>query len=122
MRSRFIKIKKENKPAFCSYLSEKTNRLIAPDSIFDVHVKRMHEYKRQLLNVLKIVTLYNEILENPGGTYTPTTFIFGGKASPGYYMAKDIIKLIWSLGEEIENNSALRDLIRVIYLEDYNFC
>ena len=79
---------------------------IDPSSIFDVQVKRMHEYKRQLLNALKIISLYNDILENPNADITPATFIFGGKAAPGYYMAKDIIKLIWSIGQEFARDTS----------------
>ena len=70
--------------------------------------------------MLKIVSLYNEIKTNPNGNYTPTTFIFSGKAAPGYYMAKEIIKLIWNLGEEIERDPVARDIIRIVYAEDYN--
>lgn len=113
-------IKTENKLAFSKYYFNKTGKSLDVNSVFDVQVKRMHEYKRQLLNVLKIITLYNEILDNPNGEYTPTTFIFGGKAAPGYYMAKDIIKLIWSLGEDIAKNPRVRDILNVVYLEDYN--
>ena len=80
----------------------------------------MHEYKRQLLNVLKIVSYYNDLLENPDADVTPKTFLFGGKAAPSYYFAKDIIKLIWTLGKEIDKNPKIREKLRVIYLEDYN--
>lgn len=117
---RLCAIKAENKLAFSKFYFNKTGETIDVNSVFDVQVKRMHEYKRQLLNVLKIITLYNEVKANPNGNYTPTTFIFGGKAAPGYYMAKDIIKLIWSLGEEIKRDPKVRDILRVIYLEDYN--
>jgi len=113
-------IKADNKLAFSNYYFNKTGRAIDVNSVFDVQVKRMHEYKRQTLNVLKIISLYNEIKSNPNGEYTPTTFIFGGKAAPGYYMAKDIIKLIWSLGEEIAHDPKVRDILNVVYLEDYN--
>jgi starch phosphorylase len=80
----------------------------------------MHEYKRQLLNVLKIVSLYDELLANPDLNIKPQTFIFGGKAAPGYYFAKEIIKLIWCLGKDIEKHPKIREKLRVIYLEDYN--
>ena len=113
-------IKHNNKKKFASLLHDRTGLILDTHSIFDVQVKRLHEYKRQLLNVLKIVTLYNEIKANPNGEYTPTTFVFGGKAAPGYYMAKDIIKLIWSIGKEIDNDPKVRDIIRVVYAEDYN--
>ncbi len=117
---RLASIKSENKLALAKYYFNKTGKKLDINSVFDVQVKRMHEYKRQLLNVLKIITLTNEIKANPNGNYTPTTFIFGGKAAPGYYMAKDIIKLIWSLGEEIDRDPKLREILRVIYFEDYN--
>ena len=120
VHERLRTIKSDNKLAFSKYYFNKTGKAIDVNSIFDVQVKRMHEYKRQTLNVLKIISLYNEIKANPNGNYTPITFIFGGKAAPGYYMAKDIIKLIWSLGEEIERDPKVRDILRVIYLEDYN--
>jgi starch phosphorylase len=80
----------------------------------------MHEYKRQLLNVMKIVALYNEILENPNADIPPQTFIFGCKAAPGYVMAKKLIKLIWFLAEELEKNPRTRDIIKVVFMEEYN--
>ena len=118
--SRLDAIKKENKERFAKYYAEKSGKTLDTSSVFDIQAKRMHEYKRQLLNVLKIITLYNEIKANPNGDYTPTTFIFSGKAAPGYYMAKEIIKLIWNLGVEIERDQQVRDIIRVVYAEDYN--
>lgn len=118
--SRLAEIKKQNKESFAAQMRAQRGIQIDPASIFDVQVKRMHEYKRQLLNVLKIVAYYNELRANPNAEVTPTTFIFGGKAAPGYYMAKDIIKLIWSLGQEIERDPRMREVIRVVYLEDYN--
>ena len=113
-------IKAENKKKFATKLKTKTGISVNCNSVFDVQVKRMHEYKRQLLNAMKIISLYNELQENPNAEIMPATFIFGGKAAPGYYMAKDIIKLIWSLGEELARNPKTRDIIRVVYLEDYN--
>ena len=117
---RLMQIKADNKVNFAALVEKNTGVRIDPSSIFDVQVKRMHEYKRQLLNALKIISLYNDILENPNADITPATFIFGGKAAPGYYMAKDIIKLIWSIGQEFARDTRVRDKIRVIYLEDYN--
>ena len=113
-------IKHDNKTTFAKFYYDRFGVALDTDSVFDVQVKRMHEYKRQLLNVLKIITLYNEIRDNPNGDWTPTTFVFGGKAAPGYYMAKNIIKLIYDLGREIERDPKARDLMRVVYLEDYN--
>ncbi len=120
IHERLRAIKADNKLAFSKFYFNKTGIALDVNSVFDVQVKRMHEYKRQLLNVLKIISLYNEIKLNPNGNYTPSTFIFGGKAAPGYYFAKDIIKLIWSLGEEISRDPKARDILRVVYLEDYN--
>ncbi len=120
IHERLRTIKADNKLAFSKYYFNKTGQTLDVNSVFDVQVKRMHEYKRQTLNILKIMSLYNEIKTNPNGNYTPTTFIFGGKAAPGYYLAKDIIKLIWSLSQEIERDPVIREKIRVVYLEDYN--
>ena len=117
---RLRQIKTENKLTFSKHYFNQTGVALDTSSVFDVQVKRMHEYKRQLLNVLKIISLYNEIRDNPNGNWTPTTFIFGGKAAPGYYMAKDIIKLICDLSKEIERDPKVRDILKVVYLEDYN--
>ncbi len=113
-------IKHSNKEAFAHYAFAKTGKRINPDSIFDVQIKRMHEYKRQLLNVMKIIALYNEILENPNANIPPQTFIFGCKAAPGYVMAKKIIKLIWFLAEELERNPLTKDRLRILFVEEYN--
>ena len=113
-------IKAENKLRLSKELFEKSGITLDTGSVFDVQVKRIHEYKRQTLNVLKIIAMYNTLLEDPNADIEPCTFIFGGKAAPGYYLAKDIIKLIWSLGEEINQNRRIRDIIRVVFLEDYN--
>lgn len=113
-------IKAENKLRFSKELFARTGVSVDTGSIFDVQVKRIHEYKRQTLNALKIISYYNELKNDPNADIEPCTFIFGGKAAPGYYLAKDIIKLIWSIGREIEKDPILREKIRVIYLEDYN--
>ena len=118
--SRLEQIKKENKINFANHIFEKTGEKIDPNSIFDVQVKRMHEYKRQLLNALKIINRCIEIKDNPNGSYEPMTFVFGGKAAPSYYMAKDIISLIWNLGKDIDRHDVLRKFIKVVYVEDYN--
>ncbi|MBX2864478.1 MAG: glycogen/starch/alpha-glucan phosphorylase [Leptolyngbyaceae cyanobacterium MAG.088] len=94
--------------------------LVDPTSLFDVQVKRIHEYKRQHLNVLHIVTLYSQLKQNPNLDITPRTFIFGGKAAPGYHMAKLIIKLITSVGNMINKDPDLRNKLRVIFLPNYN--
>ena len=117
---RISTIKRYNKESFAYYAYEKCGRRIDPASVFDVQIKRMHEYKRQLLNVLKILSLYNEILDNPNADIQPQTFIFGCKAAPGYAMAKKLIKLVWFLAKELESNPLTRDKIKVVFMEDYN--
>ena len=118
--ARIAEIKHYNKESFAYYTYNKTGRRIDPESIFDVQIKRMHEYKRQLLNVLKIIALYNEILENPNANIPKQTFIFGCKAAPGYVMAKKIIKLIWFLAKELESNPLTRDRLKIVFMEEYN--
>ena len=115
-----LEIKHQNKVRFAEYVEKKTGRSINPDSVFDVQIKRMHEYKRQLLNVLKIISIYNDIRENPNADIVPQTFIFGAKAASGYYFAKQIIKLIYLLGQEIERDKSAREKISVVFMEDYN--
>ena len=92
---------------------------INPDSLFDCQVKRVHEYKRQLLNALHAITLYNRIKDDPNGNHVPRTIIFGGKAAPGYFMAKLIIRLINAIGQKVNNDPEVRDLLRVVFLADY---
>jgi len=92
---------------------------VSPDSLFDVQVKRIHEYKRQLLNVLHVVTLYNRIKDGAPGTHVPRTVIFGGKAAPGYHMAKLIIRLITAVGDVVNSDPAVGDLLKVVFLADY---
>lgn len=116
---RLAAIKQENKADFANHLFKLTGQKIDPDSIFDVQVKRLHEYKRQHLNALQILSLYQEIKANPNKEYQPITFLFGAKAAPGYYLAKQIIKFICSLGEMIQNDPQVRDILNVVYLEDY---
>ncbi|MBE6610749.1 MAG: glycogen/starch/alpha-glucan phosphorylase [Ruminococcaceae bacterium] len=113
-------IKYANKVRFADYVKNRTGVVLDPASVFDVQIKRLHEYKRQLLNALRIISLYNDLLENPNLDITPQTFIFGAKAAPGYDMAKNIIKLIWSVSQEIEKNPKIREKLRVVFMEDYN--
>ena len=112
-------IKLDNKKNFANYLSKSTGQVIDPNSIFDCQVKRMHEYKRQHLNALNIAAQYLYLKENPNAEFTPKTYIFGAKAAPGYYMAKQMIRLICKLGALIDADPAMRDKLRVVYLEDY---
>lgn len=112
-------VKTNNKINLARYIKEKNNIIVNPNSIFDIQAKRLHEYKRQVLNVFHIMHLYNSILENPGLDVTPRTFIFGAKAAPGYYIAKQTIKLINSLGDVINNDKRIQDKIKVVFLENY---
>ncbi|XP_069821409.1 glycogen phosphorylase, muscle form [Dendropsophus ebraccatus] len=113
------KVKQENKLKFARYLENEYKVKINPNSMFDVHVKRIHEYKRQLLNVLHVITLYNRIKKDPSKQWVPRTVMIGGKAAPGYHMAKMIIKLITSVGDVINNDPAVGDRLKLIFLENY---
>ncbi|KAF4089059.1 hypothetical protein AMELA_G00062160 [Ameiurus melas] len=113
------KIKQENKMKFAVYLEEHYKVKINPNSMFDIQVKRIHEYKRQLLNCLHIITFYNRIKKEPNKAWTPRTIMIGGKAAPGYHMAKMIIKLITSIGEVVNNDPLVGDRLKVIFLENY---
>ncbi|MDD6269791.1 MAG: glycogen/starch/alpha-glucan phosphorylase [Oscillospiraceae bacterium] len=113
------KIKKENKQRFAKYVKNKSGIILNTDSIFDVQVKRLHEYKRQHLNVMNILAQYQYLLENPNADFTPKTYIFAAKAAPGYYLAKQIIKMIWALSEEIRKNPRISEKLSVYFLEDY---
>ena len=112
-------VKRQNKVVFAQHLAEKTGQVIDPDSVFDVQVKRMHEYKRQHLNALNIASQYLYIKNNPNADVVPKTYLFGAKAAPGYYMAKQMIRLICKLGQLIDADPAVREKLRVVYLEDY---
>ena len=116
---RLLEVKRGNKQLFCQYVKQKTGTTLDPDSIFDVQVKRLHEYKRQHLNALNIIADYLSLLENPDREFTPKTYIFAAKAAPGYYLAKQIIKMIWSLSEEIRKNPKISEKLSVIFLENY---
>ena len=117
--ARLGKVKRENKAIFADYLARATGQVIDPDSIFDCQVKRMHEYKRQHLNALNIAAEYLYLKNNPNAEFTPKTYIFGAKAAPGYYMAKQMIRLICKLGQLIDSDPAVRGKLRIVYLEDY---
>ncbi len=94
--------------------------MIDPETVFDVQAKRLHEYKRQLLNAINIISLYQRLKADPNADVTPTTFIFAAKAAPGYYTAKDIIRLICYLGAEIEKDPVISKKLRVVFLDNYN--
>ena len=113
------KVKRENKVIFANYLQKSTGQVIDPDSIFDCQGKRMHEYKRQHLNALNIAAEYLYLKSNPNAEFTPKTYIFGAKAAPGYYMAKQMIRMICKLGKLIDEDPAVRGKLRIVYLEDY---
>jgi starch phosphorylase len=119
-RSEFQKVKQENKQGLAAYIHAQTGIGVNPESIFDVQVKRLHEYKRQHLNVLHIITLYNRLKHDRAAEIVPRTFIFGGKAAPGYFMAKLIIKLINSVGEVLNNDPDVGDRLKVVFLPNYN--
>ncbi len=113
------KIKYNNKVRFANHVKAEFGAVINPDSIFDMQVKRLHEYKRQHLNALNIISEYLYLKNNPNAEFTPKTYIFGAKAAPGYLFAKQIIQMIYKLSKVIENDPAVRDRIKIIFLEDY---
>ncbi|MBQ8824361.1 MAG: glycogen/starch/alpha-glucan phosphorylase [Ruminococcus sp.] len=112
-------IKKENKNRFAKYVKQHSGNILNTDSIFDVQVKRLHEYKRQHLNVMNVIAQYQYLLDNPNADFVPKTYIFAAKAAPGYYLAKQIIKMIWALSEEIRKNPRISEKLSVYFLEDY---
>ena len=115
----FMNIKYKNKVRLAKYIKEHNGIEVDPRSIFDVQVKRLHEYKRQLLNILHVMYLYNKLKQNPGMDFYPRTFIFGAKASAGYQRAKSIIKLINSVGDVINNDASINGKIKVVFIENY---
>ena len=119
-RDNFRRATRQTKSAFGSWLNSRTGEAIDPDSIFDCQVKRIHEYKRQLLNALRIVVLYNRVLENPNLDVVPRTFLFSGKAAPAYELAKLIIKFINNLAETIDGDPAVRGKLKVLFLPEYD--
>ena len=119
MLDKLAAVKRANKVNFANYLEKTTGQVIDPDSIFDCQVKRMHEYKRQHLNALNIAAQYLYLKENPNADFIPKTYIFGAKAAPGYYMAKQMIRMICKLGKLIDSDPAVKGKLRIVYLEDY---
>ncbi|AKJ64518.1 glycogen/starch/alpha-glucan phosphorylase [Kiritimatiella glycovorans] len=119
-RTRFLEIKHRNKARLAEYIHETTGVDVPPDSLFDVQIKRLHMYKRQLLNAMHIITLYRRLKHNPGMEITPRTFIFGAKAAPAYLLAKRVIKLINTLGDVINKDPEVDGRLKVVFLPDYN--
>ncbi len=119
-QQRWIAVKRANKVKLSDYIRQHNCIDVSPDSMFDCQTKRIHEYKRQLLNVLHVITRYNRIKADPGGDFAPRTVIFGGKAAPSYYMAKLIIKLINSVGSVVNSDPEVSPLLKVVFLGNYN--
>jgi starch phosphorylase len=119
-RARFRAAKREAKVSFADWLRARHGLAVDPDSMFDSHVKRIHEYKRQLLNVLRILVLYDRMRKDPGREAVPRTFFFAGKAAPAYHLAKRIIKLVSELGRVIDADPAVRGRLKVVFLPDYS--
>lgn len=119
-RSRFAKVKLANKQVMADIIQERLGFAVDPQAMFDVQIKRIHEYKRQHLNLLETVALYNAIKENPNGDWQPRVKIFGGKAAAGYFQAKLIIKLINDVARTVNNDPSIRDLLKIAFLPNYN--
>ncbi|NMA82338.1 MAG: glycogen/starch/alpha-glucan phosphorylase [Epulopiscium sp.] len=120
VKNELANIKHYNKKRLAAYIWETQNIKINPYSIFDIHIKRIHEYKRQLLNILHVMYLYDLLKENPNLDIVPRTFIFGGKAATGYYLAKEVIKLIHSIAHRVNNDIFIKDKLKVVFFENYN--
>lgn len=118
-KNEWKKIKRKNKQKLADFILENNQIKVNPDSLFDCHVKRIHEYKRQLLNLFHTITLYNRIKDSKGTNILPRTIIFSGKAAPGYFFAKQIIKLITSVANKINNDPDVNDYLKVVFLENY---
>ncbi|MGB3135441.1 MAG: glycogen/starch/alpha-glucan phosphorylase, partial [Nodosilinea sp.] len=119
-RQYWRQIKRDIKQDLATYIHRRTGIAVSPDSLFDVQVKRIHEYKRQHLNVLHIIALYERLKQDPNLDIAPRTFIFGGKAAPSYYMAKLMIKFITAVGSVVNNDPVIGDRLKVVFLPDYN--
>ena len=116
----FDKVKQLNKQRLAEYIQRRYNIKVDEKSIFDVQIKRIHSYKRQLLNILHIMTLYNKLRKNPDLDMVPRTFIFGGKAAPGYHIAKQTIKLINVVADKINADTSIRGKLKVVFVENYS--
>ncbi len=119
VQERLAKIKRDNKDAFAHYVKRTHGIMLNTDGIFDVQVKRLHEYKRQLLNVMQIIASYQQLRDNPNMDFVPHVYLFGAKAAPGYKVAKDIIRLINSLAKQINDDPVCKDRLQVVFLENY---
>ena len=117
---KFHQVKHENKQILANLIHERTGILVDDQSIFDVQIKRLHEYKRQLLNIFHIIYLYNELKENPNLDMIPRTFIFGAKAAPSYHLAKEVIKLINKVASIVNHDAGIQGKLKVVFLENYN--
>ncbi len=119
-RASWRKVKRENKKRLAEYILQVTGITVDADSMFDIQTKRIHEYKRQLLNVLHVITLYNRMRKEPRAKYVPRTVIIAGKAAPGYYMAKLLIKLVNSVADVVNNDPAIKGRLKLVFLPNYN--
>ena len=119
-REKFARIKRDNKIAFSNMLQNRQDMTVSPDFMFDVQAKRLHEYKRQLLNALHIMVLYNRIVDDPSFQMQPRVFIFGAKASPAYYMAKQIIRLLLAISKMIDKHPRASQMLKLVFLENYD--
>jgi starch phosphorylase len=119
-RAEWRVIKRSSKSALAAIIRDRTGVLVSPDAIFDIQVKRIHEYKRQHLNILHVIDLYQRLKTDPGLQIQPRVFIFGGKAAPGYHLAKLMIRLITAVGDIINRDPGVRDLIKVVFLPNFN--
>ncbi len=118
--TRFAGVKADNKADLCDWIAREHGLMLNPAAIFDVQIKRIHEYKRQHLNILEAIALWQDIRDNPGADWTPRVKIFGSKAAPGYFFAKDIIRLINDVSTVLDADAATRDLLQVVFLPNYN--
>ena len=118
-QNRFMEIKYGNKQAFADFVLEDSGTVISPDALYDVQIKRLHEYKRQHLNLLHILTLYRRLLNDPDYEMNPRVFIFGAKAAPGYTLAKNIIRAINKVGEKVNNDPRINGKIKIVFPQNY---
>jgi starch phosphorylase len=119
-RTQWQDVKRKNKQVLAAWIKQKTGISIDTGSMFDIQVKRIHEYKRQHLNILHVISLYNQLKDHPDSNIPPRTFLYGGKAAPGYFMAKLMIKLIHSVGEVINNDKSIKGRIKVVFIPNFN--